>query len=171
MKSWTFRTGALAALAASVAFAQSSSSTTATPTPPTPADQATQLVNQLTTLLDLTTLQQTTATTIFTTEFKTLAALQTSLQTAQASFLTAIENNSSSSITDVATQIGSLTQQQLVAEGTADADFYAQLTSTQQSKYTTLKLGGIGGPGPGLGGPGPGGPGPGGPGPGGTPHN
>jgi Spy/CpxP family protein refolding chaperone len=158
MKSWTIRSIALVAIAAKL-FAQS---TTTAPTPPAPADQATHLVNQLTTLLDLTSAQQTSATGIFTTEFTTLATLQTSFQTAQASFLTAIENNSSSAITAAATQLGGLTQQRLVAQGTADGDFYAQLTSTQQTKYLALKLTGIGGPG--FGGPGHGGPGPGGPG-------
>jgi len=159
MKSWTVRSITLAALAASFAFAQS----TTPPTPPSPVDQATHLVNHLTTLLDLTSAQQTSATTIFTTEFTALATLRISFQTAQASFLTAIENNSSSSITSAASQIGSLTQQQFVAQGTADADFYAQLTSTQQTKYLALKLAGPGFGGPGLGGPGHAGPGPGGP--------
>jgi len=157
MKSWTVRPFALAAFAASVLYAQ--------PTPPAPADQATHLVNRLTTLLDLTSAQQTAATAIFTAEFTTLAALRTSFQTAQSSFLTAIENNSSTAITSAATQIGNLTQQRLVAQGTADADFYAQLTSTQQTKYVALNLDGIGGPG--FGGPGPGGHG----GPGGPPQN
>lgn len=129
-----------------MAFAQSS---TTTPTPPTPAEEATQLVNRLTTLLDLTTLQQTAATTIFTTEFTALETIQTSLTTAQTAFTTAVEGNSLSGITAAAQQIGTLTQQQVMAEGTADAAFYAQLTSTQQTKYQTLNVAGLCGPGPG----------------------
>jgi Spy/CpxP family protein refolding chaperone len=161
MKLSTVRSIVLTTLAASVIYAQSTSAP-APPTPPTPAQQATQLVNRFTTLLDLTSAQQTAATTIFTTEFTTLATLQTSFQTARTSFQTAIEGNSLSAINTVAAQIGNLTQQQVVAQGTADMDFYAQLTATQQTKYTTLNLGALGGPG--FGGPGRGRGGPGGPG-------
>ena len=165
MKLSTVRSIVLTTLAASVIYAQSTSAP-APPTPPTPAQQATQLVNRLTTLLDLTSAQQTAATTIFTTEFTTLATLQTSFQTARTSFQTAIEGNSLSAVNTVAAQIGNLTQQQVAAQGTADMDFYAQLTAAQQTKYTTLNLGGLGGPG--FGGPGRGRGGPGG-GPGGPP--
>ena len=135
----TVRSAALAALAVTAVFAQSPTP----PTPPTPAQQATQLVNRLTTLLDLTTTQQTAATTIFTTEFTTLGdAAAPVFRPRRKAFTTAVESNSLSAINTVAAQIANLTQQQVVAQGTANADFYAQLSSTQQTKYTTLNLGG-----------------------------
>jgi len=150
----------LACLSATLAFSQTSTSSSSTFTPPTPAQQATNLVTRLTTLLDLTSSQQTEATTIFTTQFTTLATIQSSMKTAQSTFQTDVQNNDLTGINTVAAQIGSLTTQRVVAEGTADAAFYAILTSTQQTKYSTLKLGGLG---PGFGPGGPGGPPPGGP--------
>jgi hypothetical protein len=79
------------------------------------------------------------------------------MQTAQTALQTAITSNSG--ISAAATTIGSLTTQQVTADATADAEFYAILTTTQQTKYATLKLPGLGGFG-GLGGSGggPGGP-------------
>jgi Spy/CpxP family protein refolding chaperone len=112
----------------------------------------------------LTTAQQTEATTIFTTEQTALSALLTSMQTARTALQTAVQNNDLTGITTQATQIGSLTTQQVEAQGKAGAAFYAILTTDQQTKYGQLQSIGIGGPGGpgGFGGPdgGRGGPGP-----------
>ena len=131
------------------------------PTPPTTAQIVSNIVSRLTTLLDLTSTQQSQATTIFTTEQTALATVRTSLQNAQTALQTAITGNDSGTIATEATQIGTLTAQQVQAQATAAAAFYADLTADQQSKYTTLgPMLGPGGPG-GFGGPGgPGGPGP-----------
>jgi len=164
MKRIIFQTTLAAALAASLLCGQTTSSTP--PTPPTPAQIAANIVARLTTLLDLTTSQQATATTIFTAEATTDQSIGTEMQTAQAALQTAITAGSVSGIKTAATTIGSLTTQRVEADASADAAFYAILTSTQQAKYATLQPlgGGAGGPGPG----GPGGPGgrggPGGPG-------
>lgn len=152
---------AAAAVLGFAAFVVSAQTTTTPPTPPAPADIASHIVARLTKLLDLNSSQQTEATTIFTTEETTLATLRTSLQNAHTALQTAITGNDSSAIATQATQIGTLTGQQVQAQATASAAFYAILTADQQSKYTTLgPLLGPGGPG-GFGGPGgPGGPGP-----------
>lgn len=164
MNRWIVRGLALGVLLTSqgILLAESGSSSSSTATAPTPAQQATNLVDRLTTLLDLTSTQQTSAISIFTTEFTALAAIQTNLATQQSNLVTAIEANNSTNFTAAANQIGSLTGQQVLAEATAQAAFYLELSSTQQTKYAALKLGnfdGLGSTGPGPvfgGGPGPG---------------
>jgi hypothetical protein len=139
-----------------LATALSASFLAAQPTPPTPAQIAANRVARLTTLLDLTTAQQSTATTIFTTAATANQALMTQMQTAQAALKTAVTSNSG--ITAAAATIGSLTTQQIEADASAEAAFYAILTADQKTKYATLPMGFGGGPG-GRGGRGPGGPG------------
>ena len=155
MKNRVPKAVALATLMAALAFSQ----TTATPpSPPTIAEIVANQVAYFTTLLDLTSDQQTQAATIFTTEQTALQALQTSMQTAQTALQTAITANSG--LSAAATAIGSLTAQQVLAQATGGAAFYAILTSVQQTKYTQLNNPPQGGPGQGSGqGPGPGGPG------------
>lgn len=152
-----FSTTALLAFAALLASGQS----TIPPTPPTTAQIVSNIVSRLTKLLDLNSMQQSDATTIFTTEQTALATIRTSLQTAQTTLQTAITANDAGTIATQAAQIGALTGQQVQAQATAAAAFYAVLNSDQQSKYMTLgPMLGPGGPG-GFGGPGgPGGPGP-----------
>jgi LTXXQ motif family protein len=122
-----------------------------THTPPTPAQRVTNQVARLTKLLDLTPAQQTSATEYFTTEETALATIRTSMHTARAALQADIK---SANKTDIATQaktIGSLTAQEVEAQATADAEFYAILNQDQQSKYESLGVrngpGGPGGPG------------------------
>lgn len=112
-------------------------------TPPTPAQQVANKVARLTVLLMLSTSQQATATTIFTTEQTALTPLAASMKTARTALKTAVEANNTSGIASEAATIGSLTTQEVQAQSTANADFYAILTATQQAQYN--KLGGIGG--------------------------
>lgn len=142
---------AVTTLAASFAAGQP------TGTPPTSAEIVSNRVARLTTLLTLTTAQQTQATTIFTTEVTALAAIKTNLDTARTALNAAVLKNDSAAIVTQATQIGALTTQQVEAQAKADASFYALLTPDQQTKYTELRLTGLGGRG-GPGGPGHGGP-------------
>jgi Spy/CpxP family protein refolding chaperone len=124
-------------------------------TPPTTAQIVANQVARLTKLLDLTSAQQTSATTIFTTEQTALAAVRTTMQTAHQALQTAIKSDDTATIGTEATQIGTLTGEEVLAQATASGAFYVLLTSEQQSKYETLgPLGGPGGPG-GFGGPGP----------------
>jgi len=146
----------LATLMASMVFSQTA------PTPPGPppiADMVANTVAHLTTLLDLTSSQQALATTIFTTQQTGLQALQTPLQAAQSALQTAVTSNTG--LSAAATQIGTLTAQQVLIQATGDAAFYAILTADQRTKLTELNKPGQAGPGQG---PGPGNGGPGGPG-------
>lgn len=130
----------LATLMASVVFSQ----TTTAPSPPAIAQIVANQVAHLTTLLDLTSSQQALATSIFTTEQTGLQALQTPMQTAQTALQSAIAGNIG--LAAAATQIGSLTAQQVLIQSTGDAAFYATLTSDQQTKYAELNRSGQGGP-------------------------
>ena len=125
-------------------------------TPPTPAQMVANQVARLTKLLDLTAAEQTAATAIFTTEQTALAAVRTNMQTARKALQTAIKTDDTATIGTQATQIGTLTGEEVLAQATASGAFYALLTSEQQTKYETLGPlgGGPAGPG-GFGGPGP----------------
>jgi Spy/CpxP family protein refolding chaperone len=124
-------------LAAPFIFAQR------THTPPTPAQQVANKVARLTALLTLTTAQQGTATMIFTTEQSALTPIAASMKTARTALKTAVEANDTAGIATQAAAIGSLTTQEVQAQSTANADFYASLTGTQQAQYN--KLGALGG--------------------------
>jgi Spy/CpxP family protein refolding chaperone len=143
---------------ASIVFSQTAATP---PNPPTTAQIVANMVTHFTTLLDVTSAQQAQATTIFTTQQTALQALQTPMQIAQAALQTAVKSNTG--LSAAAAQIGSLTAQQVLAQATGDAAFYAILTPDQQTKYTELNQPPQGGPGQGPGqGPGngcPGGPG------------
>jgi Spy/CpxP family protein refolding chaperone len=119
-------------------------------TPPTPAQQVANRVARLTALLTLTTAQQATATTIFTTEQSALSTVASSMRTARAALKTAVESNDTAGISAQASAIGGLTTTEVQAQSTANADFYALLTPTQQAQYN--KLGGLAGYGRGGGG-------------------
>lgn len=136
MKRYILQAALVTALSASLLCAQTTTTTTA-PTPPTPAQIAANIVARLTTLLDLTSQQQTEATTIFTTQATADQTVATAMQTAQTALQTAITSNSG--IAAAAATIGSLTVQQVTADATADAQFYQILSSTQQTKYATLQ--------------------------------
>jgi Spy/CpxP family protein refolding chaperone len=140
---------AFTTLSASLVFGQA--------TAPTTDQIVSNLVKRLTALLTLTTAQQAQATTIYTTEQTALSGLNTSLQSAQTALEAAIKTNSLTGIITQATQIGSLTTQQVEAQAKAEAAFYAILTPDQQTTYNALHsvgLGGRGGPGGGGRGPG-----------------
>jgi len=149
---------AAATLAAALAFGATA------PTPPTPAQIAANQVAHLTRLLSLESGQQATATTLFTTAATTIAGLHTSLQTAQTSLKTAIENDDATALQTLTSQIGTLVGEEALARATAEAGLYAVLSSSQKATYDELLTapghGGPGGPaGPGgFGGPGGGGP-------------
>ena len=153
MQNRILATTALMAFTSMLAHAQ-----TTTHTPPTPAQMVANQVARLTKLLDLTTSEQATATTIFTTEETALATVRTSMHTARTAMQADIKSGNTADIATQAAAIGSLTTQEVEAQATASAAFYAILTADQQSKYETLGPLGPGGPG----GRGPGGPGPGG---------
>jgi Spy/CpxP family protein refolding chaperone len=115
---------------------------------------AARLVARLTTLLNLTSDQQTQAATLFSAEETANASLFASFRTARSALQAAIEKNDADAIATQATQLGSLTTQQTENDAKTQASFYAILTADQQTKYQQLLAAGIAGPGPGFGGPG-----------------
>jgi len=132
----------LLTLPTSFAFAQH--------TPPTPAQMVANKVARLTALLTLTTTQQAEATTIFTTEQSSLAAIAPAMKTAHKALKAAVQANELSAINTESSQIGALTGQETLAQSTANAQFYATLTTEQQTKYNKFGggRGGRGGFGP-----------------------
>jgi Spy/CpxP family protein refolding chaperone len=142
-------------LSTALVWGQSTGTGTGTThTPPTPAQLVANQVARLTALLNLTTAQQAQATTIFTNEQTASSALSTNLQAAQTALQTAIKANDQNGIHAAATQIGTLTGQQVEIHAKAEAAFWAILTADQQTRYNQLRQFGLGGPG--FGGPGPG---------------
>lgn len=145
MKHWrTVRVVALAVFAAGTMLAQAAS-TGKLLTAATPAQMAARQVTRLTALLDLTTAEQTAATTIFTTELTALQPIHSAMQTAQKTLTADVQANNTSGIAADAQTIGNLTQQRVAATATADAEFYALLTVAQQTKFNALKLQGLDG--------------------------
>ena len=117
-------------------------------TPPTPAQIVANQVARLTKLLDLTSTQQASATEYFTVEETALATIRTSLHTARTALQADIKSANKTDIANQAKIIGGLTEQEVEAQATADAEFYAILSQDQQSKYESLGVrNGFGGPG------------------------
>ena len=83
---------------------------------------------------------------LFTTELTDVSTIQTSLKAARTALNTAVQNNDANGISMQATQIGTRTTQEVLAQATANAGFYASLTAAQQAIYNELKPGGQGGP-------------------------
>ena len=122
-------------------------------TSPTPAQIAERLVQRYAILLGLSSTQQEQAITIFTTEETSEATIHTSEQTAQQSLEAAVKADNTATITQLSASLGELSGQSTLARSLADAQFYAILTSDQQTKFAQIMAHGFGGPGGGPGGP------------------
>lgn len=116
--------------------------------PPDPAAMVQMRVSRLTTLLSLTTAQQSSATTIFTDAITAGQTIRTSLDANRQSIAQAVKKNDTASIDQLAATAGALDGQLTAINGKAEAAFYAILTADQQAKYDALPGGGPGGPGP-----------------------
>ena len=134
-----FTTSLLLIASAPFAFGQT------THTPPTPAQIVANRVARLTKVLTLTTAQQAEATTIFTTEQTALAPISANLKTARTALQAAVQANDSGTISAQASTIGALTTQEVQAQSTANAAFYAILTAAQQTIYNQRGAWGGGG--------------------------
>jgi hypothetical protein len=145
MKNFITRTAAIAVLSAGALLAQGpmrvnghgpggdfgSGSTTNTP------DVATIVAREvsfLTSLLTLTTGQQTQATTIFTTALTSIQTLEATITTARTALATAVKANDTAGITTQAAAIGNAEGQIVALQAKADAAFYALLTADQKTK-------------------------------------
>ena len=111
---------------------------------PDPATMVSHRVAWLTKLLTLTAAQQTQATAIFTTAVNTALPIKGNLTTAQQSMQAAVKSNSTATIAQLATTIGSLTGQLADVHNRAQAAFYAILTADQQAKMDQSASGGRG---------------------------
>lgn len=118
-------------------------------TPPTPAEMSARHLSRLTTLLNLTTAQQADATTIFTNSQTVLSPVMANMKTARTALQAAVQKNDVGGIMNAATQIGSLTTQEVEVQAKAEAAFYALLTPDQKTKLNELHSSGFGGRGPG----------------------
>jgi Spy/CpxP family protein refolding chaperone len=116
-------------------------------------DPTTTHVATMTTLLSLSSGQQSQATTIYSTAHTAQKALQTQMHTAETALRTAIKNNDVATIDTLTAQIGTLHAQSLSIESKAEASFYSTLSAEQKTKYDTLHMRGFGGPGGPGGGP------------------
>jgi hypothetical protein len=96
-------------------------------------------VNFLTTLLSLTSTQQTQTATIFSNASASHATVKTSMKTDRQSFAEAVENNDGAGIEKVAGAIGRLTAQRHSIGGSANAAFLQILSADQQAKFIKFK--------------------------------
>ena len=145
----------VAAACAAALFAQRPFGTLTSATPPDPLTIVANQVARLTSLLMLTTAQQTQATTIFTNALNAVTPLETAISTDRTSLQTAVKSNDSATIDQLASAIGTAQGQILSIQNKADAAFYAMLTADQQTKLSQTHF--FGGAGFGFG-RGPGGP-------------
>jgi Spy/CpxP family protein refolding chaperone len=102
-------------------------------------------VSHLTVLLNLTSSQQTQATTIFTNALTASQSVQSSLHTDRDTLAAAVKANNTATIDQVSVTIGTLQGQLTAINAKSDAAFYAILTADQQAKYDALPHGGPGG--------------------------
>src|SRR5260370_33457032 len=121
-------------------------------TPPSPDQIAAQRVARLTTLLSLTSGQQSSASTIYTAEATAITTLFVAVQTAQSTLEAAVDANDSAEIANAANQLGALNGREAQARASADAAFLALRTADQKTKYkgifSAIGPGGPGRPGP-----------------------
>lgn len=134
----------ISAFATSFVFAQN------TYTGPNPANMAQRRVKFLTTLLTLTTNQQSQAVTIFTNAASANQTTAASMKTARQSLQTAIQGNDAGSLSQIANTIGTLTAQTTLTNAQAELALYQILTPAQQTQYTQYQTQGRGRFGPGF---------------------
>lgn len=116
-------------------------------TPPDPATMVQRHVEHLTTLLTLTTAQQSQVTTILTNAASANTGLSANMKTAHQNLSDAIKRNDTATIDSAAATLGSLSGQRIATDAKAQAAVYAILTPDQQTKLTALEgqHGGFGG--------------------------
>ena len=107
--------------------------------PPDVATIVAHEVNFLTTLLTLTSGQQTQATTIFTNALGSQQSLRGPMKAAHEGLESAISRNDSAAIDQAANSIANLMAQSIAAHAKAEAAFYQTLTPDQQSKYSQME--------------------------------
>jgi Spy/CpxP family protein refolding chaperone len=109
-------------------------------------------VAHYTTLLSLSSAQVEGATAFFTEEATSETALHGRERTAHEALKAAVKSNEAAAIQEAATTLGQLEGERTALHATAEAKFYATLTSDQKTKFTELErehgMRGPGGPPP-----------------------
>ena len=121
-------------------------------TPPSPATMAQHQVQRYTTLLSLTPSQVEQATTIFTTEATARQNSWATERAARKALDAAIKADDTATIQSTATTLGQMSGEMMAAHALAQAQFYAQLSADQKTKFDQLEQEHMMG-GPGRGGP------------------
>ncbi len=110
-------------------------------TPPSPAQMAEHRVSHYSTLLSLNASQVQQATSAFTAEAESEAALRASERTAHEALDAAVKSGDASAIEQAATSLGQLEGQRTAAHATAEAKLYATLTTDQKARFDELEHG------------------------------
>jgi Spy/CpxP family protein refolding chaperone len=116
-------------------------------TPLDPATAVQKRVEFLTKMLTLTDTQATAATKIFTDEIAAATAASANAEADRTALAEAVKKNDTASIDRLAAELGTINGKVIAIHGKADAAFYVLLTPDQQTKYDTLRHGGMGGSG------------------------
>jgi Spy/CpxP family protein refolding chaperone len=148
------------ALAAPAVFAQTADTAAA---PPSESNRGSHMVqhrlNYLTTVLSLTTAQQTQVKAILTNATANGSTTHSGMKAAHDTLKTAMHSNDAASMEQASNTIGTLVAQEELAHAKTEAAIYQILTPEQQTKMTQLEsmgrhgghgFGGPGGAGPGL---------------------
>jgi Spy/CpxP family protein refolding chaperone len=139
------KTTALALLLACVfavpaVFAQETDTPGAAPNQaPRAAHMVQHRVAYLTTVLSLTSAQQTQVTNILTTAATNQSTAHTSMKTAHTNLQNAIHSNDAAAMEAAANSIGTLTAQEALAHAKTEAAIYQTLTPEQQTKMAQLE--------------------------------
>ncbi|MFZ0523563.1 MAG: Spy/CpxP family protein refolding chaperone [Candidatus Acidiferrales bacterium] len=132
--------------AAPAVFAQDTDAAAAPNDPGRAAHMVQHHVSYLTTVLSLTSAQQTQVTTILTSAEANRATVHASMKTAHTSLQNAIHSNDAAAMEAAANSIGTLTAQETLAHAKTEAAIYQVLTADQQTKMAQLETeGGHGG--------------------------
>jgi Spy/CpxP family protein refolding chaperone len=108
-------------------------------------------VSYLTTVLSLTSAQQTQVTNILTTAEANRSTFHTSMKTAHTNLQNAIHSNDAAAMEGAANSIGTLTAQETLAHAKTEAAIYQVLSAEQQTKMAQLETEGGHRGGPGFG--------------------
>jgi Spy/CpxP family protein refolding chaperone len=110
-----------------------------------PATAVQRRVEFLTKMLTLTDTQAAAATKIFTEEAAAVQTASANVESDRTALAEAVKKNDVASIDRLAAELGAIHGKVIAIHGKADAAFYVLLTPEQQTKFDTLRHGGMGG--------------------------
>jgi Spy/CpxP family protein refolding chaperone len=125
--------------AAPALMAQTADTTPTVPSGATRAAHMVQRVSYLTTVLSLTSVQQTQVTSILTSATTNRSAVRASMKTAHTNLQNAIHSNDAAAMEQASNSIATLIAQQMLARAKTEAAIYQVLTPEQQTKMSQLE--------------------------------